>query len=163
MRALHDEARARGLRRVWLEVIEANEQAFLLYVKLGYAVTGEVEVWSLGAGPPTGGAELMSLDVASTLIPDEHEPWQRADESVAKQADVQALGNEHGAAIFRVANGNVSLLQIGGDEVEDVVRSLQAYGPVTALNLPRDGAAAKAFAALGGTMVVRQREMLLDL
>ncbi len=163
MHALHDEARARGLRRVWLEVIEANEQAFLLYEKLGYTVTRDLEVWSLAGEQPAGTAEQISLDVASTLIPDEREPWQRDDASVANQDDVQALGNTRGAAVFRVVNGNVSLLQIGGGDLEDVLRSLRAYGPVLALNLPRDAAAAKAFAALGGTMVVRQREMVLDI
>jgi ribosomal protein S18 acetylase RimI-like enzyme len=163
MGALHGEARARGLRRVWLEVVEANEHAFLLYEKLGYAVTRELEVWSLAGEQPAGGAEQLSLEVASTLLRDEREPWQRADESVANQRDVQALGTERGAAVFRVVNGNVSLLQIGGHDPEAVIRSLRAYGPVTALNLPRDGAAAKAFEALGGTMVVRQREMLLEL
>ena len=38
MRALHEEARARGVRDVWLEVIERNEGAFRLYDKLGYDV-----------------------------------------------------------------------------------------------------------------------------
>jgi ribosomal protein S18 acetylase RimI-like enzyme len=163
MRALHDEARALGLRRLWLEVIEANEQAFLLYEKLGYAVVRELEVWSLPDEQPAGAAEQMSLDVASTLLPDEREPWQRADASVAQQQDVQALGNERGAALFRVVNGTVSLLQIGGADLENVLRSLRAYGPVTALNLPRGGAAASAFEALGGKLIVRQREMLLTL
>src|SRR5437016_6468685 len=34
MRAVHDEARARGLTRVWLEVIDENTGAFTLYEKL---------------------------------------------------------------------------------------------------------------------------------
>jgi ribosomal protein S18 acetylase RimI-like enzyme len=161
MGALHEEARARAVRRVWLEVIEANEQAFLLYEKLGYTVTRELEVWSLSGEQPAGTAEQLSIDVASTLLPDEREPWQRADESVANQREVQALGTERGAALFRVVNGNVSLLQIGGGDLEDVVRSLRAYGPVTALNLERGAPAAQASAALGATMVVRQREMVL--
>jgi ribosomal protein S18 acetylase RimI-like enzyme len=163
MRAVQDEGRKRGLRRVWLEVIEANEQAFHLYEKLGYAVTRELEVWSLAGEQPAGSAEQISLEIASTLLPDEREPWQRADESVAQQRDVIALGTAGGAAIFRVVNGNVSLLQIGGAQLEDILRSLRAYGPVTALNLPRGGAPARAFEALGGTMAIRQREMLLDL
>jgi ribosomal protein S18 acetylase RimI-like enzyme len=163
MRALHDEAQERGLRRVWLEVIEANEQAFLLYEKLGYTVTRELEVWSLAGEQEPGAAEQLSLEVASTLLPDEREPWQRADESVANQRDVQAVGTERGAAVFRVVNGNVSVLQIGGGDLEDALRSLRAYGPVSALNLPRGGAAAQAFEALGGTMVVRQRELVLSL
>jgi hypothetical protein len=57
----------------------------------------------------------------------------------------------------------VSLLQIREVDVENVLRSLRSYGPVTALNLPRGGAAAQAFEALGGKLIVRQREMLLTL
>lgn len=163
MRAVQDEGRKRGLRRVWLEVIEANEQAFHLYEKLGYTVTRELEVWSLADEQPAGSAEQISLEIASTLLPDEREPWQRADESVAQQRDVLALGTAEGAAIFRLVNGTVSLLQIGGAQLEDVLCSLRAYGPVTALNLPRGGAPARAFEALGGTMAIRQLEMLLDL
>ena len=120
-------------------------------------------MWSLAAEQAAGSAEQISLEIASTLLPDEHEPWQRADESVAHQRDVRALGTAGGAAIFRVVNENVSLLQIGGTDLEDILRSLRAYGPVTALNLPSGGAAAEAFEALGGSMAVRQREMLLDL
>jgi ribosomal protein S18 acetylase RimI-like enzyme len=163
MHALHDEARARELRRVWLEVIEANEQAAALYLKLGYEVVRELEVWSLPDEQPPGTAEQMSLEVASTLLPDEREPWQRADESVAHQQDVQALGHDGGAALFRVVNGTASLLQIGGGDAVNVLRSLRAYGPVSALNLPPGGPAAEAFEALGGKLVVRQREMLLTL
>ena len=40
MRALHDEARERGVRRVWLEVIVENTGAFALYEKLGYEREG---------------------------------------------------------------------------------------------------------------------------
>lgn len=163
MRALHDEGRARGLRRVWLEVIEANERAFLLYEKLGYRVVRDVEVWSLSGDHEPGSAEQVSLDVASTLVADEREPWQRSDASVARLDDVQAIADDRSAAIFTVLGGRVLLLQIGGDALENVLRSLSAYGVIDALNLPRDGAAAKAFAALGGTLVVRQRELLLEL
>jgi ribosomal protein S18 acetylase RimI-like enzyme len=41
MTALHDEARARGVNDVWLEVIEQNHAAFRLYDKLGYRVVRE--------------------------------------------------------------------------------------------------------------------------
>jgi ribosomal protein S18 acetylase RimI-like enzyme len=162
MRALQDEARARGVVRVWLEVIEQNTGAFALYEKLGYRTVRDVEVWSLAATVEPGDGEQVSLDVASTLLPAEREPWQRADASVAKQPDVQALAHESGAAIFRLVDGRVSLLQIGGERLEELLRALRAYGPVHALNLPRDGAAARAFAALGGTLIVRQHEMLLE-
>ena len=39
MRALHEQARERGVRRVWLEVIAENTAAFELYEKLGYRLS----------------------------------------------------------------------------------------------------------------------------
>src|SRR5262249_39008241 len=49
MHALHEQARERGVRRVWLEVIFENTGAFALYEKLGYRTVRDVEVWSLPA------------------------------------------------------------------------------------------------------------------
>ena len=49
MRTLHEQARERGIRRVWLEVIVENTGAFVLYKKLGYRTVRDVEVWSLPA------------------------------------------------------------------------------------------------------------------
>ena len=46
MRALHEQARERGVRRVWLEVIVENTGAFALYEKLGYELVQDVEVWT---------------------------------------------------------------------------------------------------------------------
>jgi len=42
MRALHEQAREHGARRVWLEVIVENTGARALYEKLGYAVMQDV-------------------------------------------------------------------------------------------------------------------------
>ena len=47
MRAVQSEARARGLKRIWLEVLIQNEPAIRLYEKLGYQRVRELEVWSL--------------------------------------------------------------------------------------------------------------------
>src|SRR5436190_974178 len=47
MRGLHEQARERGVRRVWLEVIVENSGALALYEKLGYRTVRDVEVWSL--------------------------------------------------------------------------------------------------------------------
>ena len=49
MRAVHEEARSRGVERVWLEVIVENTSAFALYEKLGYELVQDVEVWTLQA------------------------------------------------------------------------------------------------------------------
>src|SRR5438270_11181336 len=57
MRALHAEAFERDVRRVWLEVIDRNESAHELYVKLRYRVVREIEVWSLGAAPSDAAAQ----------------------------------------------------------------------------------------------------------
>src|SRR6266536_2065369 len=43
-RALHDEAAARRVTNVWLEVMEQNDAAYRLYAKLGYRSVREVEV-----------------------------------------------------------------------------------------------------------------------
>src|SRR6266511_3965804 len=56
-RALHDEAAARGVTNIWLEVMEQNDPAYRLYAKLGYRIVREVEVWSLPAGPSNGRSE----------------------------------------------------------------------------------------------------------
>jgi ribosomal protein S18 acetylase RimI-like enzyme len=47
MRAVLDEARSRGLREVWLEVLVQNEPAIRLYEKLGFEIVRELEIWSL--------------------------------------------------------------------------------------------------------------------
>ena len=49
MEALHDEAAARGVKQVWLEVIEQNDAAYRLYEKLGYDLVRWVEVWTLSS------------------------------------------------------------------------------------------------------------------
>src|SRR5581483_8076445 len=49
MHALHEQARERGVARVWLEVIVENTAAFALYEKLGYRTVRDVEVWALPA------------------------------------------------------------------------------------------------------------------
>src|SRR5437763_8319457 len=45
MGAVHEQARERGVQRVWLEVIVENTGALALYEKLGYEVVQDVEVW----------------------------------------------------------------------------------------------------------------------
>ena len=47
MRAAEENARARGVKRLWLEVLVQNEPAIELYEKLGYAHVRDLEVWSL--------------------------------------------------------------------------------------------------------------------
>jgi ribosomal protein S18 acetylase RimI-like enzyme len=165
MHALHEEAAARRVANVWLEVIEQNENAFRLYEKLGYRVVREVEVWSLSGEVPDGTAREVSAVQARSRVRElrsGREPWQRADATLDHYDDLRGLETESGAALFRVG-GVAQLLQIAGDDSGALLRTLRGHGTVTMLNLPADDPAADALRALGATTTVRQREMVLDL
>jgi GNAT superfamily N-acetyltransferase len=163
MNALHEQARERDMKRVWLEVIVENSGAFALYEKLGYRTARDVEVWSLPlAVTERTGAEDVSAAEAKSRIPEQREPWQRADETVANYADVRGLVTDGGAAVYRQPGEHVQLLQLAGD-AEPLLRALRVLGTVSVLNLPADDPAAPVLRDLGATVVVRQHEMVLEL
>jgi ribosomal protein S18 acetylase RimI-like enzyme len=165
MQALHDQAHERGVARVWLEVIDRNLGAVALYEKLGYRVERDVEVWSLPADEGAGGAgrEVPAAEAHARIreLRSEREPWQRADETLAHYGDARGLETGGGAAVFRPGEA-VQLVQLAGD-AEPLLRALRALGPVSVLNLPTDGPAAVTLRELGGSVRVRQHEMLLEL
>ena len=167
MRAAEEEARARGLKRIWLEVLVQNEPAIRLYEKLGYEQVRDLDVWSLDELalnqhklPPATVAEALARTGG------EREPWQRADASVAKLEDAQAVSSERGAMIFRGA-GRVSILQLAAED-DDAVRELIGSLPadttaVQLLNLPAGGPVGGTLESLGGTVSARQHELVLEL
>ena len=161
MRAVHEEARSRGVERVWLEVIETNVGARTLYDKLGYELVQDVEVWTLPAadGDPVG-REVPPAE-AKALLPERHEPWQRADGTLSHYDDVRGLVTDSGAMLFCV-RATAQLQQYAG-EPEPLLRALRTFGDGYVLNLPADDPAAPVLRELGGSVVVRQHEMLLDL
>jgi ribosomal protein S18 acetylase RimI-like enzyme len=164
MRALHDEARSRGITRVWLEVIEENEGAYLLYEKLGYEVVRRLEVWRLPKGDEHGDTRDATVEQAHALIRDlrtSREPWQRADATLANFTDARGLETDDGAAVFRVG-GAVQLVQLAG-EPRELLRTVSTHGDTIMLNLSADDPIGEAFGELGGSVVVRQREMRLGL
>src|SRR5690242_8256689 len=132
MRALHEEARERGVRRVWLEVILENTGAFALYEKLGYRTVRDVEVWSLSAGADDAGPvrEVPAAEAQARIheLGGRRAPWQRADETIAHYGDARGLATENGAAIFRTG-GAAQLLQVAG-EAEPFLRFLRGLGTV---------------------------------
>jgi len=166
MDAVHEQARERGLRRVWLEVIVENTGAFALYEKLGYRTVRDVEVWSLPLSvSETSDARDVPADAAHARIRElrtEHEPWQRADGTLAHHSDLRGLATDAGAAVYRQPGEHVQLLQLTG-EAEPLLRALRVLGPVSVLNLPADDPAATVLRALGAAVAVRQHEMVLEL
>lgn len=161
MRALHEQARERGVRRVWLEVIVENTGARTLYEKLGYEPVQDVEVWTLPAaegGHP--GREVPAAE-AKAQLPERHEPWQRADGTLSHYDDVRGLLTDNGAMLFCVRS-SAQLQQYVG-EPETLLRALRTFGEGYVLNLPVDDPAAAVLRELGGSIVIRQHEMLLEL
>ena len=165
MEAVHEQARLRGVERVWLEVIVENTGAIALYEALGYGRVRELEVWSL-RGDAGEAAEVDAAEAHAWIR--EHrvdrEPWQRDDVSLEKVTEPRGLLVEGAAAVVRVAGGRVSIVQIAGDgvSVRTLLESARSLGDVLSiLNLPAGHPAGNALAALGGTADVRQHEMVL--
>jgi GNAT superfamily N-acetyltransferase len=163
MQALHDEAAARGVNQVWLEVIEQNDAAYRLYEKLGYDLVRWVEVWTLPTELPGPSLEVPVEQAHARIreLRTEREPWQRSDATLAHYADARGVETDEGAAIFRVA-GTAQVVQIAG-EPRELLRAIRSYGNVVMLNVPEGDPVGDTMRELGGSVTVRQREMVLDL
>ena len=161
MRAVHEEARSHGIERVWLEVIVENTSACALYEKLGYEVVQDVEVWTLPAAEGDHPGRGVQVAEVRANLPERHEPWQRADGTLAHYDDVRGLVTDGGAMLFCV-HSSAQLQQYSGDP-EPLIQALRTFGDVYILNLPADDPAAQVLRELGGSVTVRQHEMLLDL
>lgn len=171
MRGVIDEARARGIRDLWLEVLVQNEPAIRLYDKLGFETVRDLEVWALE--PLVFRKHKVSsvpAERAQARIRAERtwrEPWQRADESVANQENVEGLESEGGAILFRRSGERVSLLQGVAADEPAARELLESLPPETRalhwLNGPEGDLFNAAIGSLGGTLAHRQHEMLLRL
>ena len=161
MRAVHEEARARGVERVWLEVIVENTGAAALYEKLGYERVQDFEVWTLPGAPGDHEGREVPPAEARAQLPVRHEPWQRADGTLAHYDDLRGLVTESGAMLFCVRS-SAQLQQSTGDP-RPLLGALRTFGDVYILNLPADDPAAQVLCELGGSVTVRQHEMLLEL
>lgn len=170
MRAVVDEARSRGVRRVRLEVLEQNDGARLLYDKLGFELLRDVCVWTLDAEPGEDAGREVTVEEALEFVREHHlepEPWQRADGTLAHLDGLAGVSVEGGAAVYRAAGGRVLLLQAAArDEAAAaaLLRALRAHGgAVIAINLPETDVCTGALERLGGRVDVRQHEMALEL
>ncbi len=104
MEAVHEQARARGMREISLEVIEANEPAFRLYEDLGYEFLRWLEIGSLEAAPGEAPAEEDWREAHARIreLRTEREPWQRDDETLAHYDNLRGLTVATGALVYRV-------------------------------------------------------------
>ena len=161
MRALHEEARQRGVERVWLEVIVENAAARTLYEKLGYEQVQDVEVWTLPAADGDHAGREVPAAEAKARLPERHEPWQRADGTLSHYDDLRGLVTDDGAMLFCLRS-SAQLQQYAG-EPEPLLRALRTFKDVYVLNLPANDPAARVLRELGGSVVLRQHEMLLGL
>ncbi len=132
MEALHEQSRELGVNRVWLEVIVENTGAFALYEKLGYAVTQDVDVWTLDG--TEGEHDAREVSPAEIELPAQHEPWQRADGTLANYDDVRGLVTDTGSMLFCVRS-KVQPQRYTG-EPEPLIHALRTYGDLYWLNLP---------------------------
>ena len=167
MDAVHEEARARGVAHVWLEVIVENRRAIALYERLGYELVRDLEVWSLPAadGDP---AEVDATEAHGWIRGHRtaRDPWQRDDASLAKVTDPRGVLVDGAAAVVRVAGGRVGVVQIegDGDPLRKLLAGARSLGEtLTVLNLPVGHPAGAALAELGGRVDIRQHEMVLTL
>jgi ribosomal protein S18 acetylase RimI-like enzyme len=167
MEAAAAEARTRGVKRLWLEVLVQNAPAIGLYEQLGYARVRELEVWALDGFHERRreGTPAATRDATGRVR--ERLPWQRADETVANTDDAEAVSTKSGTMIYRATGATASLLQVAADD-EDGVRELLATLPpnVTSLrylNGPVGDPVNAALKSLGGVESARQHELMLRL
>jgi ribosomal protein S18 acetylase RimI-like enzyme len=172
--------RERGCSALWLEVLDGNHAAIGLYEKLGFEIVRDVIVWSLpaaGAEPPR--ARSVDLHDAQAWIADHRasrEPWQRADESLARMRDrglelrglvVERAGEVNAAVVFRQDPEQAVALQIAALDDDSAADALLAAAggslSIRLSNAPEDEPASRALEWLGAMAVARQHEMRLAL
>lgn len=180
MRALLDSARAAGVKRVQLEVLEPNTRARALYEKLGFRTFRRLEVWQWDSPAPAPAVPVEACDpraarhrlAAARRAP---EPWQREDATIDR-LDVSTpalravrLTDDAGTALYRVTDGRASVLQLIADgeraagALLDAIRGRAGVTMLRYLNVPDDDPAAAALRARGATCTVAQFEMALEL
>jgi ribosomal protein S18 acetylase RimI-like enzyme len=178
--AVLDEARARGLASVRLEVIEQNKPARALYDRLGFEHLRDLGVWILdGAPPQITHAQPASFEDAQAWIQanrDQPEPWQRADETVehmrAKGLRFAALtverdGETAGALLYQHGQGPPGVAQLAARDEQAAAHLLVAVAAtgdgLRIVNLPAGDPAERALNLLQARRQIGQHELRLRL
>jgi predicted N-acetyltransferase YhbS len=171
MEAILERAARRGAGDVFLEVIAENLPAIRLYEQLGFEHVRDLEVWTLGPGeaPAAAADDVRAERALSTirLVRRDRPPWQRADGTLAHLEGLEGLVVERGAAVFRAAGADVSLLQLAADDddraaIRELLAAAWARGQtLRLLNEPAGSTVGEVLRELGGRVDVRQHEMAL--
>jgi len=178
MQAVIAEARAAGVRRLGLEVLEKNVAARTLYEKLGFRGFRRLEVWALEGSPAAAAstAQACAPRAARGRIAAARrasEPWQRADATLDRldvsTPALRAVTLPGGDAIYRVTDGRASVLQSATASVAaagallDAILARAGVRSLRYLNVPADDPAAAALRERNATCVTSQLEMALEL
>jgi ribosomal protein S18 acetylase RimI-like enzyme len=178
--AVLDEARARGLASVRLEVIEQNEPARALYDGLGFEHVRNLGVWILdGAPPEVTKAQPASFDVAHAWIKANRsapEPWQRGDETVEHMREkglqfealtVERNGETVGGLLYQDGQSPPGVAQLAAADEQAAAHllvALAAHGDgLRFVNLPSGDPAEKALNLLQARRQIGQHELRLTL
>ena len=178
MQALLEQARAAGVRELFLEVLEQNPGARALYEELGFGARRRLEVWTWSDPAADGSATARASDprearrrIAATRTAPE--PWQRADETVDRldvnTPALRAVTTEGGDAVYRITNDRASVLQMVARTEEaagamlDTIRSREGVNVLRFLNVPSTDPAVAALGRRGATLDAAQTEMSVAL
>jgi hypothetical protein len=146
---------------VWLEVIEQNDAAFRLYEKLGYDLVRWVEVWTLSAELPPGSRTRGSSEQAHARI---RELRTRVSRGSAPTRTSRHYGDARGARDRRRRGDLPARRRGAGVQIavsrRELLQAVRSHGNVVMLNLPAGDPVGDAMRELGGSVTVRQREMV---
>ena len=174
--AVLDEARARRLASVRLEVIEQNKPARALYDRLGFEHVRDLGVWIVdGAPPQITHAQPAPFDGAHAWIKANRaapEPWQRADETVGHMRErglvfegltVERGGEIVGALVYQRAHATPGVGQLAARDEQAAAHLLVALGALgdglRIVNLPQGDPAEKALGLLSARREIKQHEL----
>jgi GNAT superfamily N-acetyltransferase len=149
-RALMEAVLAEAPPLVTLEVIEQNEPAIKLYEDLGFERTRVLEVWSLPE-PPL----VEALKVDASPLGQRDLPWQREDASLPP--DYERYEVDGGAMLVRGS----TIFQLDARDEETAAALLSRGMKLQYVNVPEGDPACGAMRELGGTLDLRQFEMVL--
>jgi ribosomal protein S18 acetylase RimI-like enzyme len=167
---LVDRARARGLSRLSLEVLENNPRAIATYARAGFLRTRVLCSYRREPGRPSSLArtpEIVEIDIDAVAWSrtSPAPAWQREPASVLRMPDPRAIACDEAVAVVRATAEVVHVLTILAEDETSAARLLDAIATrhpdraTLVMNEPEGSPAQRAMARQGWTPIVRQHEM----